>query len=399
MKAHKNRGQKGNSVGEKSVQHEDNVKQGLTPECPCENFGNGDGSTSGEQITVNGVGETEGVSDGASAEQLKNRDDAQSVEEMAETGNSIGEKESDVGKQVMSAGASGEQIPNLHDDDQSVHETSQMGNGVGETEGVSDGTLGEPIKNRDDNKSLDEMAETGNSIGEKESDVGKEVVYGRASGEQIPNLHDDDQSVDETSQMGNCVGETEGVSDGTLGEPIKNRDDNKSADEMAETGNSIGEKESDVGKEVVYGGASGEQIPNPHDDDQSVDETSQMGNCVGETEGVSDGALAEPMKNRDNNKSLDEAAEPGNNSVAEKESDSVKQVIMTGGASGEQIPNPHDDDQSVDETSQTGNGVLEIEWVSDGTPAEPIQNCYDNNSVDETAKKEIIVVLKKSQML
>ena len=46
---------------------------------------------------------------------------------MAETGNSIGEKESDVGKQVMSGGASGEQIPNLHDDDQSVHETSQMG--------------------------------------------------------------------------------------------------------------------------------------------------------------------------------------------------------------------------------------------------------------------------------
>ena len=62
----------------------------------------------------------------------------------------------------------------------------------------------------------------------------------------------------------------------------------------------------------MYGGASGEQIPNPHDDDQSVDETSQMGNGVGETEGVSDGTLAEPMKNRDNNKSVDEAAEPGN---------------------------------------------------------------------------------------
>ena len=310
---------------------------------------------------------------------------------MAETGNSIAEKELDVRKQVMSAGASGEQIPNLHDDDQSVHETSQMGNCVGETEGVSDHALGEPIKNCDDNKSADEMAETGNSIGnltnEKESDVRKEVVYGGASGEQIPNLHDDDQSVHETSQMGNCVGETEGVSDGALGEPIKNCDDNKSADEMAETGNSIGEKESDVRKEVVYGGASGEQIPNPHDDDQSVDETSQMGNGVGETEGVSDGALAEPMKNRDNNKSVDEAAEPGNNSVAEKELDSVKQVIMSGGASGEQIPNLHDDDQSVDETSQTGNGVLETEWVSDGAPAEPIQNRYDNNSVDETAKK------------
>ena len=61
------------------------------------------------------------------------------------------------------------------------------------------------------------------------------------------------------------LGETEGVSDGALCEPIKNRDDNKSVYEIAETGNSIGEKESDVGKEVVYGGASGEQIPNPHD--------------------------------------------------------------------------------------------------------------------------------------
>ena len=53
------------------------------------------------------------------------------------------------------------------------------------------------------------MAETGNSICEKESDVGKEVVYSRASGEQIPNRHDDDQSV-ETSQMGNWLVVTEG---------------------------------------------------------------------------------------------------------------------------------------------------------------------------------------------
>ena len=148
----------------------------------------------------------------------------------------------------------------------------------------------------------------------------------------------------------------------------------------------------------MYDGASGEQIPNPHDYDQSVDETSQMGNVLCETEAVSDGALAEPMKNRDN-KSVDEAAEPGNNSDPEKESDSVKQVIISGGASAEQITNPHDDDQSVYETSQTGNCVLETERVSDRAPAEPIQNCNDKKSLDETAKKEIIVVLKKSQIL
>ena len=136
-------------------------------------------------------------------------------------------------------------------------------------------------------------------------------MFGGASGEQIPNLHDDDQSVHETSQMGNGLGETEGVSDGALREPIKNRDDNKSVYEIAETGNNIGEKESDVGKEVVHGGASGEQIPNPNDYDQSLDENSQMGNGLGETEAVSDDALAEPMKNRDN-KSVDEAAETGN---------------------------------------------------------------------------------------
>ena len=134
-----------------------------------------------------------------------------------------------------------------------------MGNGLGETEAVSDGALAEPMKNCD-NKSVDEAAETGYSIRENESDVGKEVVSGGASGEQIPNLHDDDQSVHETSQMGNGLGETEGVSDGALREPIKNRDDNKSVYEIAETGNNIGEKESVVGKEVVYGGASGEQI-------------------------------------------------------------------------------------------------------------------------------------------
>ena len=111
-----------------------------------------------------------------------------------------------------------------------------------------------------------------------------------------------------------------------------------------------------------------------------------MGNVLCETEAVSDGALAEPMKNRDN-KSVDEAAEPGNNSDPEKESDSVKQVIISGGASAEQITNPHDDDQSVYETSQMGNGVLETERVSDRAPAEPIQNRNDKNSLDETAKK------------
>ena len=247
---------------------------------------------------------------------------------MAETGNSICEKDSDVGKEVVYGRASGEQIPNRHDDDQSV-ETSQMGNGLGETEGVSDGALAEPMKNRD-NKSVDEAAETGNSIRENESDVRKEVVSGGASGEQIPNLHDDDQSVHETSQMGNGLGETEGVSDGALCEPIKNHDDNKSVYEIAETGNNIGEKESDVGKEVVYGGASGEQIPNPNDYDQSLDENSQMGNGLGETEAVSDDALAEPMKNRDN-KSVDEAAETGN-SIRENESDVGKEVVF-GGAS------------------------------------------------------------------
>ena len=72
-----------------------------------------------------------------------------------------------------------------------------------------------------------------------------------------------------------------------LPEPIINRDANKSVVETAETGNSIGEKDSDVGKQVMSGGTSGEQILNPIDDDQSVDETSQTGNGVGETEGVS----------------------------------------------------------------------------------------------------------------
>ena len=70
----------------------------------------------------------------------------------------------------------------------------------------------------------------------------------------------------------------------------------------------------------MSGGASDEQIPNLHDDNQSVDETSQTGNHVGETEGVSDGALAEPIKNHHDNKSVEtgETVQTGNNSVAEK---------------------------------------------------------------------------------
>ena len=140
---------------------------------------------------------------------------------------------------------------------------------------MSDGALLEPIINREANKSVVETAETGNSIAEKESDVGKQVMSGETSGEQILNPIDDDQSVDETSQTGNGVGETEGVSDGALPEPIINRDANKSVVEMAETGNSLGEKELDVGKQVMSGGTSGEQILNPYDNGQEVDETSK----------------------------------------------------------------------------------------------------------------------------
>ena len=375
----------GNNIGEKESDVGKEVVYGGASGEQIPNPNDDDQSLDETSQMGNGLGETEAVSDGALREPIKNRDDNKSVYEIAETGNKIGEKESDVGKELVYGGASGEQIPNPNDYDQSLDETSQMGNGLCETEAVSDDALAEPMKDRD-NKSVDEAAETGNSIRENESDVGKEVVFGGASGEQIPNLHDDDQSVHDTTQMGNGLEEIKGVSDGALAEPMKNRDHNKNVYEIAKTGNSIGEKESDVGKEVVYDGASGEQIPNPHDYDQSVDETSQMGNVLCETEAVSDGALAEPMKNRDN-KSVDEAAEPGNNSDPEKESDSVKQVIISGGASAEQITNPHDDDQSVYETSQTGNCVLETERVSDRAPAEPIQNRNDKKSLDETAKK------------
>ena len=90
----------------------------------------------------NSVGEKERVSDSASGKKLKNRDHKKSVVEMADTGNSIAEKESDVGKQVMSGGTSGEQILNPNDDDQSVDETSQTGNSVGEKERVSDSASG-----------------------------------------------------------------------------------------------------------------------------------------------------------------------------------------------------------------------------------------------------------------
>ena len=416
-KARKNCGEKGNSVGEKErvsdsasgkkLKNRDHKKSVVEMAETGNSIAEKEsdvgkqvisGGTSGEQIlnpndddqsvdetsqTGNGVGETEGVSDGALLEPIINREANKSVLEMAETGNSIAEKESDVGKQVISGGTSGEQILNPNDDDQSVDETSQTANGVGETEGVSDGALLEPIINREANKSVVETAETGNSIGEKESDVGKQVMSGETSGEQILNPIDDDQSVDETSQTGNGVGETEGVSDGALPEPIINRDANKSVVEMAETGNSLGEKESDVGKQVMSGGTSGEQILNPYDNGQEVDETSQTANGVSETEGVSDGALAEPIINRDDNKSVDETAV---NSLGEKESDAVKPVIISDGASGEPIRNPNDDDHSVDETTQTGSGLSEPEGVSDGALAEPIKNPHDNKSVDETAE-------------
>ena len=44
-----------------------------------------------------------------------------------------------------------------------------------------------------------------------------------------------------------------------------------------------------------------------------------MGNGVGETEWVSDGAFTEPIRKCDDNKSVDDTAETGNDSVPEKE--------------------------------------------------------------------------------
>ena len=71
---------------------------------------------------------------------------------------------------------------------------------------------------------------------------------------------------------------------------------------------------------------------------------------------------------------------------------------MSGGTSGEQIPNPHNNNQSVDENSQTGNGVGETE----GCPMAHQLNqskIMMITSVDKWQKKEIIVVLKKSRIL
>ena len=260
-----------------------------------------------------------------------------------------------------------------------------MANGVGETEGVSDGALAEPIINRDDNKSVDETAV--NSLGEKESDAVKPfIISDGASGEPIRNPNDDDHSVDETTQTGSGLSEPEGVSDGALAEPIKNPHDNKSVDETAEIVNSVGEKESDAVKQVIINdGASGEPIPNAHDDDQSLDETSQMGNGLGETEEVSDGTLAEPIKNRDDNKSADETAEKGNNNRAQEESDALKQVIINDGASGQHITNS-DDAKSPDETAEMANGICEKTVEIEGDVKQAIT--YDGKSGEQTKNRD-----------
>ena len=155
-KARKNHGENGNSIGEKAVDCEDNVvKQGVTPECPCENFGNGDVGASGEQITGNGVGETEGVSDGTPAEPIKNCDDNNSVDETAEKGNNSGaEKELDAVKQ-------GQHITNSDESSKSPDEMAEMANGVCKKtvqvegdlvkQGITyDGESGEQTKNHDD---------------------------------------------------------------------------------------------------------------------------------------------------------------------------------------------------------------------------------------------------------
>ena len=76
---------------------------------------------------------------------------------------------------------------------------------------------------------------------------------------------------------------------------------------------------------------------------------------------MSDGALAEPSKNRDDNKSVDEMAETGNNSVAEKEPDVVKQVTMYDGASGQHIINS-DDDKSADDMQKWQMVFAKKQW-------------------------------------
>ena len=98
---------------------------------------------------------------------------------------------------------------------------------------------------------------------------------------------------------------------------------------------------------------------------------------------MSDGALAEPIKNHHDFKSIEtgEMAETGNNSVAEKDSDVVKQVIMYDCASGQHITNS-DGDGSADETAEMVDGVCEKAVEVEGDlvkQAEQTKNRDDDN--------------------
>ena len=91
--------EEGKYLGDKGDNSQDNlVNQGVKSQ--SENLTIDAGAKS-EHITGNASGETERVSDDACGEQVTNRDDINLGHETAETGNGLGIKESDIGKQII----------------------------------------------------------------------------------------------------------------------------------------------------------------------------------------------------------------------------------------------------------------------------------------------------------
>ena len=145
-----------------------------------------DAGTKSEHITGNASGETERVSDGASGEQVTNRDDINLGHETAETGNGLGIKESDIGKQII-----------MSDHNEYFDAMSPNLICVCETEGVSDGTITESMRNRDDNIIEYETAERGKSVCDKDLYVLKDVILsGGADSKKMPNEDDHKENYD-----------------------------------------------------------------------------------------------------------------------------------------------------------------------------------------------------------
>ena len=270
-----------------------------------------DAGAKSEHITGNASGETEWVSDDACGEQVTNRDDINLGHETAETGNRLGIKESDIGKQIIMSDH------NEYFDAMSPNLNKEVEEGDG---------------NGDDKRTTGNCERAPLEAVKEEDEEGKHVPLQR------------DDNHDEYCTIGNCerapleaVEEEDEEGKHVLLQRDDNRDDHSTTGNCERAPLEAVEEEDEEGKHV------------PLQRDDNGDDHSTTGNCerapLEAIEEEDEEGKHVPLQHDDNG---DDHSTTGNCERAPLE------AVEEEAEQGKHVPLQHDD--NGDDNTTTGNG-------------------------------------------